>query len=111
MRIILKSIILQTYVPATFRLFRVILALIIFSDLRLSLTANGSLLKSSPINATSAVSIAVPVPAPPITIPTVEAANAGASLTPSLTIATLPSIILEVLDSLRIYLPLIMIRS
>ncbi|SPZ99951.1 Uncharacterised protein [Staphylococcus aureus] len=44
----------------------VMFALMIFSVFLLSLTANGSLLKSSPINAISAVSMAVSVPAPPI---------------------------------------------
>lgn len=39
--------------------------------------------KSSPFNATSAVSNAVSVRAPPIAISAVEAAKAGASLTPS----------------------------
>ena len=57
---------------------------------RLNLTIKGSFCKSSPIKATSAVSKAVSVPAPPIAIPTVEAANAGASLIPSPTMATFP---------------------
>ncbi len=56
----------------------VMFALMIFSVFLLSLTANGSLLKSSPINAISAVSMAVSVPAPPIAMPTVDAASAGA---------------------------------
>ena len=62
---------------------------IMFSAFRLSFTVNGSFLKSSPISATSAVSNAVSVPAPPIAIQQWEAANAGASLTPSPIIATL----------------------
>src|SRR5690625_1934608 len=62
---------------------KVIFCLIIVRALRLNFTVNGSFLRSSPIKATSAVSSAVSVPAPPIAIPTVEAANAGASLTPS----------------------------
>lgn len=58
----------------------VMFALMIFSVFLLSLTANGSLLKSSPINAISAVSMAVSVPAPPIAMPTVDAASAVASI-------------------------------
>nr|BAE06243.1 hypothetical protein [Lactococcus cremoris] len=68
---------------------KVIFCLITFRVWRLSLTMNGNFCKSSPIRATSAVSRAVSVPAPPIAIPTVDAANAGASLMPSPTIATL----------------------
>ena len=49
-----------------------------------------SLDKSSDINAISAVSRATSVPAAPMAIPTVAAANAGASFIPSPIIATLP---------------------
>ncbi len=54
----------------------------------LRLTAKGSLLRSSAISATSAVSRAASVPAAPIAMPTVARARAGASLTPSPTMAT-----------------------
>ena len=49
-----------------------------------------SKLRSFVINATSAVSIAAAVPATPIATPTSAAVNAGASLIPSPTIATVP---------------------
>ena len=45
--------------------------------------ANESFERSSPMSAMSAVSSATSVPAAPIATPTVAAANAGASLTPS----------------------------
>src|SRR5690606_16094037 len=67
---------------------KVIFCLIIAKDLRLNLTVYGNLLKSSDIKATSAVSNAVSVPAPPMATPTEEAASAGASFTPSPIIAT-----------------------
>ena len=57
--------------------------------LRLNFIVYGNLLKSSDIKAMSAVSKAVSVPAPPIATPTVDAARAGASFTPSPTIPTL----------------------
>src|SRR2546427_2951393 len=56
---------------------------------RLRPTAKGKCFRSSAINATSAVSRATSEPAAPIAIPTVEFAMAGASLTPSPTMATL----------------------
>src|SRR5699024_2731312 len=71
-----------------FPMAKAIFALMMFNVLRLSLMVKGSFLSSSPIKATSAVSRAVSVPAPPIAIPTVEAASAGASLTPSPTMPT-----------------------
>src|SRR3990172_5862013 len=52
--------------------------------------AKGSLLRSSAIRATSAVSRAWSVPAAPIAMPMLDAASAGASLTPSPTMATSP---------------------
>mmetsp|Transcript_60030 Transcript_60030/g.142093 ORF Transcript_60030/g.142093 Transcript_60030/m.142093 type:complete len:339 (-) Transcript_60030:260-1276(-) len=53
-------------------------------------TANGSCARSSAISATSAVSSATSEPAAPMAMPTVALAMAGASLTPSPTIATFP---------------------
>src|SRR5699024_6058121 len=69
---------------------KVMFCLIIAKDLRLNLTVYGNLLKSSDINAISAVSNAVSVPAPPIATPTVDASSAVASFTPSPTIAAPP---------------------
>ena len=57
---------------------------------RLSPTAKGSLPRSSAMRATSAVSRATAVPAPPMAMPTVAAARAGASFTPSPTMARAP---------------------
>ena len=51
----------------------------------------GRRVRSSAISATSAVSIAVSLPAAPITIPTSAAARAGASLMPSPTMPTVPN--------------------
>ena len=52
--------------------------------------ANGIFSSSSAISAMSAVSSAASVPAAPIAMPTSAAASAGASFTPSPTIATVP---------------------
>ncbi len=57
---------------------------------RASRTVYGSLVRSSDIRATSAVSIATSVPAAPITTATSDEASAGASLTPSPTMTTEP---------------------
>ena len=56
---------------------------------RLSRRKRGSAARSSSISATSAVSSAASVPAAPIAIPTSALARAGASFTPSPTIATI----------------------
>ncbi len=53
-------------------------------------TAKGSAVRSSDMSTTSALSIAASLPAPPIAMPTVARASAGASLTPSPTMATAP---------------------
>ena len=66
------------------------LAAIVRPVLRLSRTKKGSWLRSSPIRTTSAVSMACAVPAPPMAMPTSARASAGASLTPSPTMATAP---------------------
>ena len=66
---------------------------------RLSPTANGSFDKSSAIKATSAASSATSVPVAPIAIPTVAVASAGASFTPSPTIATDPQVCINALTS------------
>ena len=50
----------------------------------------GDLARSSPISATSAVSSAASLPAAPMAMPTSAAASAGASFTPSPTMATVP---------------------
>ncbi len=57
---------------------------------RLRRNVNGIRSSSSAISATSAVSSAASLPAAPIAIPTSARASAGASLTPSPTIATGP---------------------
>ena len=57
---------------------------------RASCTVYGSLVRSSDISATSAVSMATSVPAAPMTTATLDVARAGASLTPSPTMATVP---------------------
>ena len=57
---------------------------------RLRRIAKGIFGSSSAISATSAVSSAASVPATPIAMPTLAVASAGASLTPSPTIASTP---------------------
>ena len=52
--------------------------------------SHGTFDRSSDIRATSAVSMAASLPAAPIAIPSVASAMAGASLTPSPTMATVP---------------------
>jgi len=59
-------------------------------DARLIPTANGRRIRSSDISATSAASSATSVPLLPMAMPTVAAASAGASFTPSPTMAMAP---------------------
>ena len=60
---------------------------------RLMEIANGILRRLSLMSTTSAVSMATSVPAAPIAMPIVAVASAGASLTPSPTIATGPIVL------------------
>lgn len=65
---------------------------IVLTDLRPIFTAPAIFLMSLDMRATSADSMATAEPSTPIAIPTSAAANAGASLIPSPTMAVIPSL-------------------